>query len=224
MSFDSKVSRLEIDVLQLNELKDASELSVKFKLPAMVVHTQLVREALLVRGRSQGIYKIIVPVDWPKGENYGLTKLRGLPIDSMTVEGFEFMLTPNKSVLETVNEYNAIMKFVKEYLGDQIDIRFVIPVTSITDTNFDDMCSAFVGLRTPNLIRLDNVTKIQLSKASPDIHNVNIERVRSKVGYPIKISGNITSFQHITNCAGASKFAVCLQQAKVITKESMFPF
>ncbi len=220
MLYNSKVSRLEIDVFQSNELRDASELSVKYKLPAIIVHPQLIQEALLTRARCQGTFKIIAPVDSPKGEKYNLLKLRDLPIDAMSIDGYEFIITPNKSTAETALELRNLNKFVKDYLGTTIEIRFVILSSSISDINFNNIVDALVGLQTPNYIRTDFGIKQQNSKVSLELHNAYAARIKSKVGFPIKISGNLTSFDQIDTCPGATRFAVGLQQAKVITKES----
>ena len=59
------LNRLEIDVMQANELIEAARLTVKHRLPSMIVHPDLSSEAFIARGQMGGKLKIITPAKRP---------------------------------------------------------------------------------------------------------------------------------------------------------------
>lgn len=212
------LQKLEIDVLQANELFDAVELAVKYTLPALVVHPNLATEALMIRGRRQGKFKLITPVDWPKGETFGNVKLRGLSQDALSLDGFEILLTPGKTEAETRNEAAALSQMIRDHLDDDAEVRFVLGSQVVTAENLDLICKALIGIRTPKLVRNDVLTKTQATKANAETHQGFMAAVRQRLGVPIKLSGNIASIKIVTAC-DAAKFAVNLQQARAIIRE-----
>lgn len=213
------LNRLEIDVMQANELVEAARLTVKHKLPAMVVHQDLSAEAFIIRGQLGGRFNIITPVDWPKGITYGMNKMRGLSTDSLEVEGFEILLTGGKNLIETKNEVKILTNFIKQHLSEQHEIRFVLGTQIRDEDNIKVICEALKGIRTPKFIRNDTQLKLQISKANIDTHNDSMEMIADIIRAPMKISGNINSFRVLTSCQGASRFGVNLLQAKIIIKE-----
>jgi len=194
-------------------------MAIKHNLQALVVHQQIVTEAQIARARAGGRFKLIVPIDWPKGETFGMTKMRGLSIDAMDVDGFEIMLTPGKTMLDTRNEARVLTEFVKKQLGDSIEVRFVLGVFSRTPENIIDMCNGLLTVRTPSMIRLDHQLKLQINKANQDAHNEWIDKVLAVISAPIKISGNITNIRTITGCEKAKRVALNLLQARTIIRE-----
>lgn len=213
------LNRLEIDVMQANELIEAARLTVKYKLPAMVVHQDLSAEAFIIRGQLGGRFSIITPVDWPKGITYGMNKMRGLSTDSLEVEGFEILLTGGKNLIETKNEVKILTNFIKQHLSEQHEIRFVLGTQIRDEDNIKVICEALKGIRTPKFIRNDTQLKLQISKANIDTHNDSMEMIADIIRAPMKISGNINSFRVLTSCQGSSRFGVNLLQAKIIIKE-----
>lgn len=216
---NSILTRLEIDVMQINEIQEASELAFKYGLPAIIVHPNLSSDAIIARQRMNGKFKIITPIDWPKGEAFGTTKLRGITIDTFETDGFEFLLTPKKSKGDTCNEAKALTEFIKKRMSELAEIRFVIGTSMRPDENIMTLCEGMIGVPSPNLIRTDILTKTQLNKANADEHNRHITTISSIIRLPIKVSGNINSMKSMAACVGAAKFAVSLVQAKAIIKE-----
>ena len=213
------LNKLEIDVMQVSELDEASELAAKYKLPALVVHQSLAGEAHIARGRVRGRFKLITPIDWPKGENFGISKIRGLSMDALEADGFEILLTPNKSEKDTKNEVYVITEFIRNHVAQQAEIRFVLGTYIHEPEQISKMLSGLVGVRTPDLIRNDINLKTQVSKSNPDIHNNTLARIAELVRYKTKICGNITDIKTMAACKGVSKFGVSLLQAKSIIKE-----
>lgn len=215
----SVFNRLEIDVMQLNEVAEAVELAYKYKFPAIVVHPGLSSDAIIAKSRAGGKFKIITPIDWPKGETFGVTKMRGLLMDSLETDGFEFLLTPNKSELDTRNEARALTEFVKQHLSDSTEVRFVLGTSFRSEANIDTMCKGLLTVRTPAMIRTDTQLKLQVGKANAEEHNRQITKIRDIIKAPIKICGNITNLKSVMSCTNAARFGVNLLQARTIIKE-----
>jgi len=213
------ITQLEIDVMQANELAEASQLAAKYNLPALVVHQDIASEAYIMRVQQQAKYKIITPIDWPKGANYGLLKMRGLSTDALEVEGFEILLSDRQSVAEITNEAKILSDFIRNHLTELHEIRFVLGTFVRDDANILRICQALKIVRAPNMIRNDIQLKTQIAKANPENHNTIIEQVGSVIKAPIKISGNINNFRTLVQCKRANRFAVNLAQAKTIIKE-----
>jgi len=107
------VSMMEIDVLQVTELFEASDLTVKNSLPAMVVHPGLAADALMSRIRLKGRYKIIIPIDCPKGDLVGVSKFRGVSKETLEADGFEIAFSVgNRSVDELAKDLESTRPMV----------------------------------------------------------------------------------------------------------------
>lgn len=213
------LNKLEIDVMQANELYEAVQLTVKYKLPAMVVHQDLASEAYIARSQMGGQFKLITPIDWPKGTIFGMQKMRGLSTDALEVEGFEILLTGGMMMVETRNEAKVLTDFIKQHLSELTEIRFVLGTQIRTDKNIQLICEALKDVRMPTYIRNDTQLKLQVSKANPDAHNDMMESINDFIRVPMKVSGNVNGVRAMTSCPGASVFAVSLLQAKTIVKE-----
>lgn len=215
----SILNRLEIDAIQANELYEASRLAAKYKLPAIVVHPSISSDSFIARGKVGGRYKIITPIDWQKGDNFSMDKLRGLNTDSLEADGFEILLTPGKTVVETRNEANVLTDFIKRHLSPIAEIRFVIGSNNKNDEEIDAISTALTKIPTPSYIRNDIYPKTQTNKSNPKIHNALCERILNNIRAPLKVCGNINNIKTMNSCEYAKTFGVNLLQAKAIIKE-----
>jgi hypothetical protein len=215
----SVLTKLEIDVLVAGELDEAAQLAAKYHLPALVIHPGLAVEGHIARGRIRGQYKIITPIDWPKGEIFGSSKMRGLSTDALEAEGFEILLTPGKSEVDTRNEAKVITEFIRNHLGPLPEIRFVMGTLTRPTEEIKIQSLGLKGVPLPAFVRNDISLKSQVSKANPDVHNANIDIMTESTKFPVKISGNINDLKAIASCKNADKFGVSLLQAKQIIKE-----
>jgi len=214
------LQRLELDIMQANELEEAIDLIIKHRIPTAIVHPGLILDAMMHRSRYQGTFKIITPVDWPKGEVYGLSKFMGLNVDALNSDGFEFMITPNRPESDIKNEMDMLIDFIRNHVSEIPEIRFVFnALTNEDQNNIKSMAKAVRGIRTPTLIRTDYKLKLQVSRANPEIQNDIIGMIKEIVDVPLKISGNMNSIKTIMQCQDASKFAVSLTQIRAIIKE-----
>lgn len=212
-------NRLELDVMQANELNDSVELAYKYKFPAIVVHPGLASDALRARGRVRGQFKIITPVDWPKGDNFGSMKFRGLSTDAIEADGFEIMLTGGKTEGDTRNEAKTLTEFVKNQISEQTEVRFVLGTYLRSNENILNLCRGLLHVRTPAVVRLDTQLKLQVSKANTDEHNRLVALIHSIIKVPVKVVGNISGIRSVTGCTNVARYGVNLLQARTIIKE-----
>lgn len=212
------LTRLEIDVMQGNEILESFELAHKYRMPAVVIHPSLSSDALVCRGRSKGQYKIITPVDWPNGSQFSVDKFRGLSLDSLETDGFEIYISPNKSADDIKKEIMSCTDFIKKFLGELIEIRFVLGTRTKSDENMLNVYSALSNIKNPNMIRDDVTLKTQNYRANAETHNGFIEAVKTNISCPLKVSGNIENIDIIDNCPQAKRFGVSLQQAKTLVR------
>jgi hypothetical protein len=214
------LEKLELDVMQANELEEAVNLAVKHRIPSIIVHPGLILDAVMLRSHSRGDFKIIAPVDWPRGETYGLPKFMGLNVDALDCDGFEFIVTPNRPESDIKNEMSMLTDFVRKHVSEVPEIRFVFNALTNEDTNnIKSMAKAVCAVKIPTLVRTDYKLKLQVSRANPEIQNNIISMIREITNVPLKISGNMNSIKAIMQCQDAAKFAVNLTQVKSIIKE-----
>lgn len=214
-------SKMEIDVLTAVELGPSVDLVNKHQMPAMVVHPQLIANAYVERGRRQGRFKIIVPVDWQKGENFGMLKVRGMTNQMLAADGFEFLLTGGKNEVETRNEAVTLSEFIYKNVSKVAEIRFVLGANDPgrTESNILTMCRAISTIRTPALVRTDHHLKVQVTKGSVEAQKALADKIREHVPFPLKASGNFTTAKAIASCPWAKRIAVSLTQAQQIIKD-----
>jgi hypothetical protein len=206
-------------VMQASELQEAAQLAAKYQMPALIVHPGLSGEAILARGKLSGKFKIITPVDWPKGDVFGMNKLRGLSTDSLETDGFELLLTPGKNEIETRNEAKVLTEFIRAHLAEEVEVRFVLGALVRPPEEVERLCAGLLKIRTPAMIRNDTHLKVQVSKANTTTHMDTVTLIKSKIQAPIKIAGNIGDVRTITSCRDVARFGVSLLQARNIIKE-----
>jgi len=213
------ITKLEVDVLQANELLEASELALKYHLPALVVHPSLMSDALVIRGGFKGRYKLITAVDWPKGDTFGMAKMHGLSIDALEADGYEIILTSGKTVSDTKNEVKALTEFVKVRLSDISEVRFVFNTNGKDVQVINDFAEGLIGTRTPAYVRNDIALKTQITNTSINQFKQFTDAVLSKIKVPIKLSGNINGISQVINIHWANRYAVNVNQARTIIKQ-----
>jgi hypothetical protein len=213
------LNRLELDVMQANELQEATELASKYLIPAVIVHPGLSGDAIRARGRAKARFKIITPVDWTKGAEYSTNKFRGLSTDAIEADGFEILLTGGVDEGSTKREAMELTKFVKDHLSELTEVRFVLGVFSRSEEEINSLLSGLVGVRTPSLIRTDTQLKLQVSRANLETHLATIDKIRERIRAPIKISGNVGSARMLGSIPDTHRLAVSVTQARAIIKE-----
>lgn len=212
-------TKLEIDVMSANELQTSVDLACKHHMPSLVVHPQLVSEAVLMRIKRKGRFKIIVPVDWPKGDNFSMLKMRGMTKQNLAADGFEILLTGGKTEAESHNEAAALTDFISKNLTDQSEVRFVLGAQMRPEEETIRMCRGLIGIRPPTYVRIDHHLKVQVTKGSAEAQNALASRIKETIGFPLKACGNYATAKSVASCTWAPRIAVGLTQAQQIIKD-----
>lgn len=214
------LSRVEIDIMQHVDLDKGLELAYAHKVPAIVVHQDLANETLIKRARMAGKYKIITPVDWPKGQAYSTNKMIGLKHETLKTDGFEILLTEKENINDIKAEVKAISNFITGHINKLSEVRFVLGVTLRPPEMISKMCEAIKSIPAPALIRTDHNTKLQNSKTTAQINLESISSIRAYLGSTIKISGNINSVKILDTYREHNlRFAVSVRQAEDIVRD-----
>lgn len=215
---NSIIRKLEIDIMQGTELKEAVELAVVNQMPAIIVHPELAQEANVYRGIRQGRFKIFTAVDWPKGDRYAMDKLRDMPIDALSRDGFEILISDRPNPSETKAELLTCFKFIRHHLPEVTEIRIVLGAFMRDEDFIIRACDQLKHVPAPDMIRTDHHLRVQQAVANAQAHNDLITLIRKHTRRPIKISGNVNSAKVVTSC-NADRFAVSLKQANSIVRE-----
>lgn len=213
-------TKIEIDVMQSNEIDSVCQLAAAHNMPAIVVHPQLITQAISVRARRQGRFDIFTTVDWPKGETFGMTKLRGLCQEAMSVDGYEIMLTGGRTALENLDEVKKLTGFIRSFISQHAQIRLILGALSRPAEEVVRLATAVRDAAASVMLRTDNHLRAQTTKASTKAHGDTTAAIRAACGMPIKLSGNIDSVKTVAEClklpAPPVVFAASLQQAQQI--------
>lgn len=150
----SLITRLEIDVMQESELGEAIEHTVSHKINNVVIHPDLISSAIFNKARRQSMCNLLIPVDWPKGQVPGISKLHAMSLDALSQNGFEIMLSPNTNKSMIGNEITALTDFILDQLSPLMMVRYVIN-TAIHNIDYvKALCDTIGRIRVPNGFRI----------------------------------------------------------------------
>ena len=211
--------KVEIDVLKRSDLDIATRFMIKHKCPTLVVAPELVQTATINRALGRGEYKIFTAVDWPKGNQFLSDKFRGMPSESVNVDGFEILLTAGRQTAIS-KEIKFLADFFRDYFPPTTELRFVLGwfAPGRNQEQFEHMLEACNKVVGPALIRTTHLTKLTSVDGSTDSHKAVVETISGIKRIPIKISGNI-GMQTRLGCKNAVKYACTLRQAMDLSKE-----
>lgn len=216
-------TKLEIDIMQASEVDNAMQLAAVHRLPAVVVHPQLLQQAIMTKIKRNGMFKLLTTIDWPKGDIYGVTKLRGMTNEMMDIDGYEIMMTGGKTEIENRNEAKTITEFIKRHIGERKEIRFVLGCFTRQNSETVQMASIMKDIIAPAMIRTDPHVKTKASKTNAEAQTALLQSIKEVCGIPIKMSGNFDSVRSIATFLQhqpqSIRFAVSTQQLQQVIKD-----
>jgi len=190
---------------------------IKNRVPAIVVDPLYVEASLVERMKHRGQYKIICSVDFESGKHYGLEKMRPLPKSIMTADGFDILLTSNRTDKEYLNELRILSEFIHENIHKSKEIRWTLGLRTREQ--------ATIALALPHIkkwpatfIRTDHNVLPAKQENEYERHIRDVKFIREYTGLPIKISGNIDYETYLKLKGDVKRFDVTLDQAKSIIK------
>ena len=164
-----------------------------------------------------GRYKIICAVDFDRGSNFALTKLRSLPVNALAADGFDILLSSRRPDKEAYNELKSIYEFIRENLDQMKEVRWTL---DLQNRPYEDMINymPYLGKFPATLIRTSGAclqNEVEVSK-----HIIDVEFVRQYVGAPVKVGGGLTytALDELSSVAKVAHFDVTVTQARRIFK------
>lgn len=190
---------------------------IKNRVPVIVVDPLYVEASLVERVKHRGQYKIICSVDFESGKHYGLEKMRPLPKSIMTADGFDILLTSNRTDKEHLNELRILSEFIHENIHKSKEIRWTLGLRTREQTTIAAVLPHFKKWPA-TFIRTDNNVIPAKIENELEKHVRDVKFIRSYTGLPIKISGNVDYETYLKLKDSVKRFDVTLNQAKSIIK------
>jgi deoxyribose-phosphate aldolase len=216
MSFQI-ANKLEVNLLNSNTKPEyVSEFVLKNRIPAIVAAPEYIAPLVAHRAVRNGPYKIICAVDFPSGSNFGMDKIFRTNPDFVGADGFDFLLSSNRTDVELHNEMMAIYNFIK---GNRpfSQIRWVLKLRTHKDAGLSAL--KHMAKAPPAFVRLNS--ELEVPKIGVTKHREYIKLARKQVPYPIKVCGNVdlNLIDKLANEVNVKRFDVSLNQAEAIIRE-----
>ena len=217
---DGKVylTKLEIDITKADQIQPAMELAIKHHILGMTVPPEMVPLAIMARTVKQSNLKIITTVDAGRGLQYGQEKFRGMPVEAMSANAYEVLLTPGTQS-QIIQEVKYLSDFFRSYFGQLIEMRFAIGMglDGRTEEQMKHMLQACTKIAPPSLVRTCFNAKIAPNKIK-ETYEQQINFINSiNDVLKVKVCGDVTP--EIYRTVKAEKFAVTLAQLQNIVKQ-----
>jgi hypothetical protein len=163
-----------------------------------------------------GSYRIICAIDFPKGSNYAMDKLFGSNPDFVGADGFEVLLSTNRTEIESRNEMRAVHSYLKAN-RPLSDIRWCLRMHSVDDKETEGILKNMKGFP-PSFVRVDP----HVDDLGQDVEKLktHAEKVVGQVPFPIKISGGIDleKLRALSDLKNVKRFDVTFEQAEAIVR------
>ncbi len=212
----SITSKLEINLMSgKDDPAFVANFAQKHRCPTIVTRPEYVAPLMAHRAAHHGQYLIVTAIDFPTGKSFAMDKFRSLSDDFLAGDGFEILLTDNKTQIESQNEIKALYEFLKR-MNQISEIRFVLGAYT---RSREQLMSYISGMKKypPRWIRLDQ--HLILPNIAIGHHSGMVEMVKTHLPYPIKVSGNVDLETIKTFDGQKVRFDVTVAQAAKILKE-----
>jgi hypothetical protein len=209
-------TRFEINVIhpKSNPI-EAVDFASRYACPAIVTVPEMVAPFIAARSIRRALFKVIVAVDLPNGNNFAMQKLRDLGPDALAADGFDIVASPKRNAKEALNEVKLLTDFIRT-MNPLADIRWSLGALDRSEVDYIEHIKSV--LKVPcNFLRTDHRTYYPNIKV--DDHKRIVESIRKFIGVPIKVSGNVDittyrAFEHDKSI----RFDVTLDQAQSLIK------
>jgi hypothetical protein len=182
-------TRFEINVTdrKLNPLV-AVDLAMKHSCPAIVTIPELVAPFIAARSMRKALFKIILAVDLPDGDNFAMLKLRDLGNDALAADGFDIVSSKRRKPIESLNEVKSLTEFIVS-MNPFAEIRWSIGAIDRAESDYAEHLKSLHKYPC-SMIRTDHRLFVG-SGVGVDKHKLIVNSIRKYVASPIKLSGNI---------------------------------
>lgn len=144
---------LIVDCFDLTKMKPVCEVSLRRRLPRVLIKPEFLEAAMVQRTLSQARHAIYVVVNNPEQKTPGNTKFMGLPADAFDAEGFELspMATTDPTLM--LNDFVNCSTFLKNNLSALSPIGWDMRDCKLNDGAILAFFQALATRPRPNYIR-----------------------------------------------------------------------
>lgn len=209
-------TRFEINLLNAKTKPQyVCEFARKHKIPALVASPEYIAPLIAYRAMSSSGFKIICALDFFKGDNFAMDKLFRSNPDFVAADGFDILLSPGRSEVESKNEMKSIYEYLKAN-RPLSEIRWVLNMHKSTD----EVVGILKNMKNfpPSFVRVD--PHLELPKIDIATFKEQISLIREHVPYPIKIGGNIdlAVYNEFKDDRNVKRFDVSMDQMETIVR------
>lgn len=212
-------SRLELNLFKVRTNTEfVTNFAIKNRIPAIVTAPENLAALLAYREARRGQFKVICALDFPRGNNFAMDKIYRSDADFVAADGFEVLLSRNRTGVELRNEMKAIYEFLKMNVPHG-EIRWCIGMSGRSEEEISSILGS-MSTFPPSFVRTDQDLVLPES-VGPNEHSTRVDMVRSKVPFPIKVSGNINweTFKALKDNKFIKRFDVSVEQAESLLRE-----
>lgn len=216
MSFNI-TGKLEINLLDADTSpQKVSEFVIKHRIPAIVASPEYMAPLAAHRGAMGGRYQLIAALDFHRGVNWGMDKLFRANPDFIIADGFDILLTPGKTEVESKNEMRSIFEYLK---GNRplCNIRWCLKMHS---AKIEETVGILKNMKKfpPAFVRVDH--HLEIPQVTADKLKSAASIIREQVPFPIKVCGNIDleTLNKLEEEVNIKRFDVSMKQAESIIR------
>lgn len=209
-------SKFELNILNNNTIPNLPLITtfiIKNKIPYIVVKPEMSTAAMVERSSKNGRFKIIVAIGFDDfGKSFATDKLINIHKDSFAADGFDILITPNKTQNETKNEMISIIDFISK-INTLSEIRFSLHINN-------DCTGAVKAMNNLPISMIRGCQHVELSDnvISKQILLDRVINIRKLTGKSIKIGGNINYEIYKELLKYVTRFDVTYEQARSILR------
>lgn len=214
-----QTTKLEINIRRgksaPQDMDGVGTLMVKNRIPALVTDPDFIDLMLFERMRINGQYKIITTVDFENGKQYAMDKFRSLPQNALKTDGFEILLSPDRTDKESLNELRIVTEFCRQS-NPLAEIRWVFGFRTRQPQQLQHFYP-YLKKWPAQFLRTD--INLEVPGLTITKHLEDVTRIRNFCGTSIKVSGNINLAMIKELSPRVARFDVNVSQAKRILFE-----
>lgn len=181
-------SKLELNIIKSATHPNAiSDFAVRNRIPVIVSSPEFIGTLVQLRAIKNGQYRIVCAIDFPTGKSFAMDKLKNLSEDFYLADGYEILISPERTEVESRNEMRALHGFLKQ-INPLIEIRWCLGAHTRPEKA---SLGALKGMSqyAPSYLRVE--PHVRLPNVGIDEHKAFVEKAKELIPFPIKLSGNV---------------------------------
>ncbi len=210
------LNSLELNVLDARTNPEyVSDFVFKNKIPVIVASPDYIAQLSAQRGVRRGKYRIICALDFPRGESFSMDKVWRANPDLVEADGFDVLVSTNRTEVEIGNEMKAIYGFLKMN-KPTAEVRWCLRMHSAPDESLKAI--GYIKNYSPTFVRID--PRLEFQNITEEDYKKRIKIISDLTPFSIKVSGNVNLklIEELSKERGVKRFDVSLEQAEAIVK------